>query len=733
MYGCARQQKTPTVNSALTTHLIPSMADTDTVLVQLDQARDLAFSNRDLFPQVVKQILNLVSNPALPIQRWCSRFLKEAFYSADKHVLPGVKVDLAIDALASLKVLANVRDLEVFKNVIDVSVIVFKLTFRYVAENDGSHHAWNGVNDLKNELVAKYDTQFPFELTFDKEHDAMRNIDAKLELLKFVVTVVDYQLRSVSSKYYSLSRVNPNHTLVKSALMESESAALVDVMLRPLQNDILVTPLVTATLNHLSLVVRRKRQFLDKILPVLEQFDSTKKLQSNYESLETFKLSRKYADRTLRILLGYMVRYQIVPPKYHSAITRKLTMLNARGDEIRKKNILLPSPEDLAVRKRKLEGFENASKKLKTVDYKNLYCLTDPTAELNNFDLSTVAPNILVQMALTALNKVDVRKLSKALEIICDRYTDAVRELVPAAPDQPRVKTEEENGDDDEVAENYNPETAYTLPPPKNLSFQEKKENVALIIKNFFELANKGQPADDDLHSSDSGVSSELTKVAIQSWKKDSWILLLTRLATRGMNVVDSDVADGAVNCELSDMIRKALFDYFLEKIHERVDLVIEWLNEEWYNEKVTNQQKVRDAATEKWNKKYEESPAEVGDLEQKITQEIETTPVETPRYNEWGQKVLDAMIPFLEPTDRKIFLRLLSDLPVLTNEMVGGIKSLCLDPARSKLGFLSLQFLMMYRPPAKAACLDLLRQLGEGDQEDLREEAKKLLAKYGA
>ena len=223
--------------------------DDSTILAQLDQARELAFSNRDVFPQVVKQILNLVSNPSAAVQRWCSVFLKQAFSAADSHVLPGVKVDLAIDALPALKVLANVRDLDVFKNAIDVSILVFKLTFRYVAENDGSSHVWSGVNDLKNELVAKFDTQFPFELTFDKEHDSLRNIDAKLELLKFVVTVVDYQLRSVSSKHYSLARINPNHTLIKPALMESEAAALVDVMLRTLQNDILVTPLVTATLN----------------------------------------------------------------------------------------------------------------------------------------------------------------------------------------------------------------------------------------------------------------------------------------------------------------------------------------------------------------------------------------------------------------------------------------------------------------------------------------------------
>ena len=247
------------------------------------------------------------------------------------------------------------------------------------------------------------------------------------------------------------------------------------------------------------------------------------------------------------------------------------------------------------------------------------------------------------------------------------------------------------------------------------LSFQEKKDHVALIIRNFFALANTGKPADDELQAAPNGISKELTKVAIQSWRQDSWVLLLTRLATRGLHTVDSESADGKENSELSDMVRRALFDHFLEKIHE----------------KVVNEQKARDEIREKWFKKYEETPNEVDDVELQISKEVEALDIPTPRYNEWGQKVLDAMIPFLEPTDRKIFLRLLSDLPTLTPEMVHGIKSLCQDPARTKLGFLSLQFLMMYRPPAKPACLDVLRELAEGDQEDLKEEAQKLLTKY--
>ncbi|KAM9889722.1 hypothetical protein OXX79_011950, partial [Metschnikowia pulcherrima] len=251
--------------------------ETKNIIAQLDKARELGLSDENLFPQVVKQILNLVSNPNLAVQAWCAKFLKEAFTKNDHYVSPAVKVDLAIDALPHLKVLASVRDLEVFKNVIDVSVIVFKLAFKFVAENDGSSNVWAGVNELKNNLVAKYDTQFPFESSFDREHDAFRNIDGKLELLKFVMTVIDYQSRSNSNKYYSLARVAPQHTLIKAPLMESEAAALLDVVLKTLKNDILITPLVTATFNHLSVLVRRKRQFVDTIIPVLEAFDSTTK------------------------------------------------------------------------------------------------------------------------------------------------------------------------------------------------------------------------------------------------------------------------------------------------------------------------------------------------------------------------------------------------------------------------------------------------------------------------
>lgn len=90
----------------------------------------------------------------------------------------------------------------------------------------------------------------------------------------------------------------------------------------------------------------------------------------------------------------------------------------------------------------------------------------------------------------------------------------------------------------------------------------------------------------------------------------------------------------------------------------------------------------------------------------------------------------MDTLIPFLEMGDRRIFIRLLSEVPYLNAELVGKLKSLCIDPERSALGFQSLQFLVIYKPPVKSVCLEILKDFYENN-EDLKERALGLLKKY--
>ena len=257
------------------------------------------------------------------------------------------------------------------------------------------------------------------------------------------------------------------------------------------------------------------------------------------------------------------------------------------------------------------------------------------------------------------------------------------------------------------------------------------------------ELAKKGGPENDNINnnnnsSSQNGedeselspgdkgdISKALKKVAIKGWKKGNWLILLSRLATRGMRtkpksgnntiVKQEDGSeepkmspDQKNNQQLSDLIRLAILEYFLENVHGRIDMVIEWLNEEWYSERVFQLNEYLNEGKDP-------------------DKEVITTPI----YDIWSRKVVDATVSYIEPNDKKIFLRLLSDLPELNEDLIGRIKSLCIDPGRSAIGFLALQFLIMYRPPVKQMCLKVLQELSESDQEDISIEAKKRLEKF--
>ncbi|RLV92764.1 mRNA cleavage and polyadenylation specificity factor complex subunit pta1 [Spathaspora sp. JA1] len=704
-----------------------SQFSSDQIISQLDQAKQLALTQPETHAQVFRQILPFTSRPELPIKQWCVEFIHDTFLNSKVQLRHGDKVDLAIDSLDSLIGLSNsMVEIHDFCQVINISNIIYKLVFQYVCENDGCNQIWSKLIELKNSLVNKFQTNYPLKESDNAEHDILRNVITKLELLKFIMTVVDYQSKTqivgssngsgtVTTNFFSLDRVPINHTLIKYQNMEYEAVNLLDLILKTLTQDILNPPMISATLNIGIILLKRKPQYAGKVLKLIENFDTNAKFQSNYQTIEQFKLAKKYIDRNLKIFIQHGFKYGLIPTNFQSNLNKKLQLLIERGNEIRKKNIFIEDSSN--IKKRKFEGFLNPSKRIKTADYKNLYTLNDLNNELNNFDLTTVPQHILVSMVMNALDRASVPKLTKALEIISERYTSALssRPAIPVAQpvkQEVAVKTQVKRlaeSDEESDSEQYNPEAMYTLPPPKDLSFQDKKLQIELIIKNFFKLA-KGEVKPEDIEPGSN--SDELTKIAIKSWKKDSWILLLSRLVTRGMRRPKSkseededsyDVEtspDDTVSQEMGDLVRNAIFDYFLENIHGRIDIIIEWLNEEWYSEVVFNE-----------------------------ANNIKTN--NTPIYDKWAGKVLDAMIPFLEPNDKKIFIRLLSDLPQLNQDLLSKIKSLCFDPARSTIGFLALAFLIMYRPPVKQGCLQVLQELSECDQEDVKQEAKKRLEKF--
>lgn len=601
----------------------------------------------------------------------------------------------------------------------------------------------------------------------------MRNIITKLDLLKFLMTVIDFQSKTlvigepISKPGFSLNDVPPDHSLIKYENMEYESRQLLTMVLKVFYLDIIIPPLVTATLNHCIIILKKKPQLAMQLLAAVEQYDSNSKKQSNYQSVDEFKLARKYVDRNIRIFLTYAKRNSLIPPNMKPALEGQISVLTERGVDLRKKHVL--SIEDKSIKKRPFEGFHNPSKKIKIMDYKHLYTLNDPADKLNEFDFSTVPAQTCARVVVNALQKASVSRLTKALEIVGDRYKAALVQPITVkqekfdplyangvGPDVNAnagaisVKKEFPNGNEDDEDDfgdydnDQQEDPSFTLAPPVELSFNEKKTHVSIIIDNFFKLAkinnNSTTPTNETtkpevkLEHPDS-INKVLTDVAIKSFNKDTWVLLLTRLATRGMRTiaeedgVEDKVPDDQNKQDMGTMIRDAIFKYFIENIHDRVDVVIEWLNEEWFSEQTFQQNRMKQLGKTETNVNGNGAGGGTTDTTG-AGSKLLLSQVPTPIYYKWANKVLDSMINYLEPKDKRIFLRLLSDLPMLNEEMLTKIKSLCFDPARSSIGFLSLQFLCMYRPPAKSICVKILNELSESDQADVSEEAKRKLSR---
>lgn len=165
--------------------------------------------------------------------------------------------------------------------------------------------------------------------------------------------------------------------------------------------------------------------------------------------------------------------------------------------------------------------------------------------------------------------------------------------------------------------------------------------------------------------------SATLDSLAFNEWDKEAWITLLSRLCARATNPPDS-TTNATTN--LPNVLRERIFEYIMIDFREHLDLAISWLTEEWYNDTLSGQPGV---------------------------------------YNKWATRIFDNIIPFIEgkdPKDKdfKIFLRFLGDLPLITPLHVQKLRTLCLDPERQKLGFAAIKYLLLLRPPARDACIEL-------------------------
>lgn len=745
-------------------------------LKQIEEAAKLAFENNDYFVQILDTIVAISLAQPLnntKLQTKCVNFIYKSFVSReissfDLRVQNSLKlVDMLSKFIINSEVKINLEKISynLIQKSIEIFASVYGLMFLQLARFPDPQ-AWSKITALKDFLISKWPSAFPL-LPLNKETDLSRSTGCKIALAKLFGKIIQTQLPSPPNANnikgdisaitddnmdISISLVNKSHPFLYSSSLNTQGQMLIDYLLSILNNDSLLPTSLFSTLIAVLMSLFKTRpnftssKILGFILAYESQFKSPPKFETNKLKI---RLTKRFNDRIDRILMSMLLNRGFIDkdPPLKSRFANKLSYMVEKSNKQKKRSILSDENdiEDGAnnddenaqkIKRRKLEkensiDFFDESKIAKEETYKAIYTLINPKDELANFDISAIPSEFINNIVILGLSKIDSNKLNKGLDIISSRYLDLYNRFQQrgqnlASNSSPngstssnKTKTQEnqqstnneeddlydpssgvvkkENGDDingmkDEDFDFELESKKFELPVPKILDPNEKQDQIKLIVDNFIKTSVT-KTTNDVNSDSNKTDTQELKKVAISKWKKNSWIKLLSRLATRGTKL----------NPDISNYIRDSLFNYFKEDIKGRIDGVIEWLNEEYYDEFIVSKKEDTDMASS--------------------------------NYMKYTGLALDFLIPFLEPSDRNIFIRLLSELPYLDLSLISKLRSVCTDPVRSKIGFQPLLYLIMFRPPVFNDCItflsDLYKYAVEKNNEQLQNECLGYLKKY--
>jgi symplekin len=186
-----------------------------------------------------------------------------------------------------------------------------------------------------------------------------------------------------------------------------------------------------------------------------------------------------------------------------------------------------------------------------------------------------------------------------------------------------------------------------------------------------------------------------INRLAASSYDRDSWLTVITRLATRSTAGLD-DISGGiktedtsstaldrpAARMLLGDAIREMLFTYILEDWRRRIEIAVAWLCEEWYNDQLTKKRNNNGSGND--------------------------APL---HYEKCALRLVDGFLSYITAQD-KVLTRFLAEIPELSRPLLGKLKALCADPTTVQLALTSLLYLVMMRPPVREIALDTVAEI---------------------
>ncbi|KAI1807205.1 hypothetical protein F4811DRAFT_507367 [Daldinia bambusicola] len=692
---------------------------------QLEGARKLVLGNANYYTQVIQATLPIIGPSAqVEFRRWGAEFLAEAF--ATPAIAPGQKETLSLVVLETLKLLvedAN-QDVLVLRGVIQAAASIYPLALRWIINNSYDTHTWERMTAIKSRILRIWDTA---------------PLSVRICCIKFAQRVVLAQTQSINPEPrrgdlldISLVMIPSNHPILDAPKLEAEASGLLDRMLGVLQDNSSDALIVDATLNTLSILVRNRPATSNRIVNTILNFNPLK-LASSPLTPRT-KVLIKSMEKTTRMLLIHLSRRNPQHPlvgRMQQQIERLIRSRAEILDEGGRKRASAEQTNGAEVKRQRIEPvpphpqLEITPLKPGPHTLAEVFTFTSNNG-LKNFDVSNNVPApFAARISVTTFAHIEPQLLDRAIQGVRDRLTTLYEAQQPVNPETTPLDVEEDEDDyepdfntaedaeqilnkldsspADERHELEKPALSglalpsFRLPPPPILNpEQAAKVGQGSVTRVFGTMRTLEDPA---IKKAKAGIN----RLAASSYDRDSWITVITRLATRanaGLDTVEEEEdSKGAVSTiRLSDTIREQLFNYVLEDFRKRIEVAVSWLSEEWYNDKVQEQSS--------------------------------STPSDTPvHYEKWTLRLLDGFIPYLHSQD-KVLTRFLSELPELNPATFSRVKTLCRDPSLVNLALTTLYYLVMMRPPIRDLALDIIQDIWT-DYEDARPIAAKYLQKW--
>ncbi|EXF79274.1 mRNA cleavage and polyadenylation specificity factor complex subunit [Colletotrichum fioriniae PJ7] len=682
---------------------------------QLNDARKLVLGDVKYYPTVIKSILPIVGPTAgVELRRWGADFLAEAFATP---ALPGSEKEtmqlFVLDTLQTMVETPN-EDAHVLRSAIQTAASIYPFALRWIINNSYDTFTWERMVAIKQRILRIWD-------------DAESTV--RICCIKFAQRVVLAQSaanpaepRRGDSLDISLDKIPPNHQTLDARTLDAEGAGLLDRILSVLQENSSDVLLVDATLNCLSILIRSRPGTANRILNAVLNFNPLK--LANSPMTPRTRVMVKSMEKTTRMLLIHLAKrdpHNPMAPRIQQHVERMMRTRHEIFDESGRKRALeaqQQQQEGIEAKRQRMAPQIATTPQIQITPLPpgphslgDVFTLTGSEG-LKAFDVGTLPTALAAKISITTLLRTDAQLLAKAVEGIRGRLNVLAAQPPPQIdPETAPLGVEE---DDDEYEPDFyaaedneqilnkldsDPVTkpddgdlglrTFRLPPPPALTPELALSAGQGSVMSLFQFV---KTLEDPAKKSKSGIN----RLAASTNDRESWIAIITRLASRSSAGLEGGIKDETTGrLALGDSIRESLYTYVLEDFRRRIDVAITWLHEEWYNDQL---QKKQDGGH----------------------------PL---HYEKWALKLIDGFSQYLNAQD-KVITRFLGEIPELSPAILSRVKLMCRDPLVVPLALTSLLYLVMMRPPAKDLALDTVQDIWT-EYEDARPLAAKYLVKF--